>query len=222
MPKRRKFLAGLGSLAAGGAAAMGTGAFTLVEADRGLTVNTRYNGDALLGISPAKENGNETPNAQAYVEGGPSQQGYQGNELSIDLGDSDGDGVGSNGAFGVNGSAFTIIRDLIDIKNQGSQTVYVYFEGAPNNVRFFHDDPAFPKAEDGGQYTGNLSNPGTGRFQPDDPDANNQNINYFKLPDLDPGESLENVGLLVDTRSGNVNTNGEVTIVAGTLDELES
>ena len=216
MPKRRKFLAGLGSLAAGGAAAMGTGAFTLVRADRGLTVNTRYNSDALLGLSSMN-----TPNGDAYVED-PGESGSNG--IAIDLGDSDGDPVGSNGAYGVNGNAYTVIRDLLEIKNQGTQTVYVYFEGAPSKVRFFHDDPSFPKAEDtgnSGDYTGNLSTPGTGRFQPDDPDASESN-NYFKLPDLDPGESLTNVGLLVDTRSGNVQTNGEVTIVAGTLDELES
>jgi hypothetical protein len=198
---------------------MGTGAFTLVRADRGLTVNTRYNGDALLGISPSGSD-----NSDAYVEGGGQNQSGYTNELSIDLGDSDGDPVGSHGAYGVNGSAYTIIRDLLDIKNQGSQKVYVYFEGAPSKVRFFHDDPAFPKAEDTGNasdYTGNLSTPGTGRFQPDDPDASDSN-NYFKLPDLEPGDSLEKVGLLVDTRSGNVQTNGEVTIVAGTLEELES
>jgi hypothetical protein len=215
--RRRKVLAGLGSLAAGGAAAMGTGAFTLVEADRGLTVNTRFNGDALLGIMKARENGSVTPNADAYVEGGSTPSGFQ-NELEIVLG---GGQFTNAGAYGVNGSAYTIIRNLLDLKNQGSQTVYVYIDGAPDKVRFFHDDPDFPKAEDGGEYTGNLSTPGTGRFQPDDPDASESN-NYYKLPDLDPGDSLENVGLLVDTRDGNVQTSGDITIVAGTLEELES
>ena len=216
MPKRRKFLAGLGSLAAGGAAAMGTGAFTSVRADRGLTVNTRYNSDALLGLQKMN-----TPNGNAYVES-PGASGSNG--IAIDLGDSDGDPVGSNGAYGVNGNAYTIIRDLMKITNQGSQTVYVYFEGAPSKVRFFHDDGDFPKAPETGKssdYTGNLSTPGTGRFQPDDPDASDSN-NYYKLPDLDPGDELSNVGLLVDTRDGNVQTNGEVTIVAGTKEELES
>jgi hypothetical protein len=213
MPKRRKFLAGLGSLAAGGAAAMGTGAFTLVEADRGLTVNTRYNGDALLGLS-----GMNTPNGNAYIE----DPGNPDNEIDIDLGDSDdSQPITTQGAYGVNGSAFTIIRDLMEVKNQGTQEVYVYFEGAPSKVRFFHDDPNFPKGEDGGDYTGNLSTPGTGRFQPDDPDASDSN-NYFKLPNLEAGDKLSNIGLLVDTRSGNVQFNGEVTIVAGTLEELES
>ena len=213
--ERRKFVVGLGSLAAGGAAAMGTGAFTSVQADRGLTVNTRYNSDALLGLQKM-----DTPNGNAYIES-PGASGSGSNGIAIDLGDSDGDPVGNNGAYGVNGNAYTIIRDLIKIKNQGTQTVYVHFENAPDKVRFFHDDPTFKKGEDGGDYTGNLSTPGTGRFQPDDPDASESN-NYFKLPDLGPGDSLSNVGLLVDTRDGNVQTNGEVTIVAETLEEAES
>lgn len=210
--ERRKFVVGLGSLAAGGAAVTGTGAFTSVQANRGLTVNSRDDSDALLGLQ-----GMDTPNGDAYVES-------QGNSIAIDLGDSDGDPVGSNGAYGVNSNSYTIIRDMLKITNQGSQTVYVHFENAPNKVRFFHDDPDFPKAEDTGDsddYTGNLSTPGTGRFQPDDPDASESN-NYFKLPDLGPGDSLENVGLLVDTRNGNVQTNGEITIVAETLAEAES
>lgn len=203
----------MGALAAGGAAGMGTGAFTSVSANRGLTVNTRYDSDALLGLQKM-----DTPNGNEYVES-PGESGSNG--IAIDLGDSDGDAVGSNGAYGVNGNAYTIIRDLMEIRNQGSQEVYVHFENAPDRVRFFHDDPDFPKGEDGGEYTGNLSTPGTGRFQPDDPDASESN-NYFKLPDLAPGDSLSNIGLLIDTRGGNVQTNGEVTIVAETLDEAES
>jgi hypothetical protein len=210
---RRKLLIGMGSLAAGSAAAMGSGAFTSVSANRGLTVNTRYNSDALLGLSKM-----DTPNGNAYIES-PGSSGDNG--IDIDLGDSDGDPVGSNGAYGVNGEAYTIIRDLMEIKNQGSQEVYVHFSGAPDKVRFFHDDPNFPKGEDGGDYTGNLSTPGTGRFEPDDPDAS-ESSNYFKLPNLGPGDKLSNIGLLVDTRNGGVQTNGEVTIIAETLEEAES
>ncbi|WP_251343382.1 hypothetical protein [Haloplanus halophilus] len=213
--QRRKFIAGVGSLAAGAAAVTGTGAFTSVQADRSLTINTRYNSDALLGLGAEdSENGDE------YVVN-PGASGSNG--IAIDLGDADGDSVGdgSGNPYGVNGNALTIIRDLIYVKNQGSQEVYVHFEGLPNNVRVFHDDSSFPKGEDGGAYTGNLSNPGTGRFQPDDPDASESN-NYFKLPDLSPGDTLENIGLLIDTTSGNVQFSGDITIVAETLEEAES
>lgn len=209
----------MGSLVAGGAAATGTGAFTSVEANRAMTISTRYNGDALLGISPTGSD-----NSEAYVEGGNVNGGYQ-NAQSIDLGDSDGDPVGDNGAYGVNADAVTIIRDLLKLKNQGSQKVYVYIEGVPDNVSFFHDDPSFPKAEDGGEYTGNLNEPGTGRFQPDDPDASDTGPSdpnrYFKLPDLEPGDTLDDIGLSINTTGGNVNFNSDITIVAATLDELE-
>ena len=215
--ERRKFVIGLGSLAAGGAAATGTGAFTSVEANRSMTINTRYNGDALLGISPAGSN-----NSDAYVQGGSVNGGYQ-NAQSIVLG---GGKFTENGAYGVNADATTVIRDLLSIKNQGSQTVYVYIDGVPDKVSFFHDDSDFPKAEDGGEYTGNLNEPGTGRFQPDDPDASDtgpsDSNRYFKLPDLAPGDSLDDIGLSIDTTSGNVNFDDDITIVAGTLEELES
>jgi hypothetical protein len=179
-----------------------------------MTINTRYNSDALLGLQ-----GMDTPNGNAYVES-PGNSGSNG--IRIDLGDSDGDDDPfANGAYGVNGNAYTVIRDLIKIKNQGTQTVYVHFDGLPDGVRVFHDDPDFPKGEDGGDYTGNLSTPGTGRFEPDDPDAS-ESSNYFKLPDLAPGDDLSNVGLLVDTRDGNVQFNGDVTIIAETLEEAES
>ena len=42
--KRRKFLIGAGSLAAGSAAAMGTGAYSYAEADRTVTVDTTGDG----------------------------------------------------------------------------------------------------------------------------------------------------------------------------------
>ena len=52
--QRRKFLATVGSLAAGTAAAIGTGAFegAYVNADRNLTVSTSDDSTALLGLVP--------------------------------------------------------------------------------------------------------------------------------------------------------------------------
>ncbi|SDK81589.1 hypothetical protein [Natronorubrum texcoconense] len=48
---RRNVLVGLGTIVAGGGAALGTGAFSSVEADRSVTVETTGDGDAYLGIS---------------------------------------------------------------------------------------------------------------------------------------------------------------------------
>jgi hypothetical protein len=49
---RRKFLAGLGSLAAGGAAAMGTGAFASQEAVRGSKVKLKSDRNAAIKLIP--------------------------------------------------------------------------------------------------------------------------------------------------------------------------
>ncbi|MDG5760737.1 hypothetical protein QA600_15475 [Natronococcus sp. A-GB1] len=45
---RRNTLIGLGTIVAGGGAALGTGAFSTVEADRSVDVSTEGDGDALL------------------------------------------------------------------------------------------------------------------------------------------------------------------------------
>jgi hypothetical protein len=73
--RRRKLLAGIGSLAAGGAALMGTGAFTQVSARRGVKVNLAGDTNALLGLkSSSSRNRNDE-----YVV-------YEGdNTLSIDI-----------------------------------------------------------------------------------------------------------------------------------------
>ena len=193
----------MGALASGAAAGIGTGAFTSVSANRALTVQTKDDSNALLGIKSTGSN-----NASEYVDN-------SGNNVSIDISSDD-------GGNGVNDDAITIIRDLLKITNQGSQKVYVWFDGVPDGVSIFHDDSNFPKAENGGQYTGNLNEPGTGRFQPNDPDASESGINYFKLPDLGPGDSLDEIGISVNTTNGEVDFQSDITVVAKTLDEAES
>lgn len=200
--ERRKFLIGVGSLTAASAAAMGTGAFTSVSANREMVVKTKDDNDALLAIESTGSD-----NADEYVDD-------SGDAVRIDIESDD-------GGKGVNDDAYTIIRDLLKITNQGSQEVYVWFEGVPDGVSIFHDDGDFPKGESGGDYTGNLNEPGTGRFQPDDPDAS-ESSNYFKLPDLGPGDSLDEIGLSVNTNDGEVDFDGDITVVAKTLDEAES
>jgi hypothetical protein len=54
---RRKFLVGLGSLAAGGAAASGTGAFTAATMDRNANLTVQNDGDALIALKPGNADG---------------------------------------------------------------------------------------------------------------------------------------------------------------------
>jgi hypothetical protein len=133
MVKRRKFLTALGATAAGGAAAMGTGAFTSVEANRSLEVQVADDADALLGIDDI----DSSPNSE-YVD-------TSGNTVSIDISTGDGDGL--------NDQALTKIKDLLKITNQGTQEVYVWVSGMPSD----------PRVALSSQASSQIQNAGTGQ-----------------------------------------------------------
>jgi hypothetical protein len=199
MVKRRKMLIGMGSLAAGGAAAMGTGAFTSVSAKRSLEVQVADDSDALLAL--VKE---DSANADAYVTG---QKGndpsvvQDGDTLSIDISTDQDPPVGG---VGVNNNAYTVIRRLFEVKNQGSQAVYVWAEGLPSEVRMFTDDTNYLNRGTGaGNNQGAFSD--TSNLNPADPADTNDPANpggYEAAPLLDPGQGLDDIGMLVDTRGG--------------------
>jgi hypothetical protein len=102
--ERRKFIAGLGSIAAGGAAAIGTGAFTNVSATRDVSVSVAKDSNALLKLS---KNGNANG---SYADG-------SGDTISVDIG---------SGTKGVNKNATTKIYDIFTIENQGAKDALVY------------------------------------------------------------------------------------------------
>jgi hypothetical protein len=104
---RRNVLIGLGSLVAGGGAILGTGAFTSVQAERTVNVETAGDASAFLGFSPASgSNG-------AYAE---ESDGL----LQINL-----DGTDNSNADGLNQDAITRIEDIVETANNGSQAVTV-------------------------------------------------------------------------------------------------
>jgi hypothetical protein len=118
MPNRRKVLLGIGSLAAGSAAAMGTGAFTSASAERSVTVETAGDESAYLGLEAGSSEG-----VDEYVSG------TDGGELTIDL-SSNGEGDG------VNMGAVTTIGDVDEyeseyafaVTNNGTQGVNLYLD----------------------------------------------------------------------------------------------
>lgn len=120
MPTRRSLLFGTAGLIAGSGAIFGTGAFTSVEADRTVTVQTAGDADAALQIRPAiNDSGNPTQNAQEYADAtGPKS--FSGNTLSIEIPN-------------VNLEAVTHINRLFRITNNGTQDVVVYIEEVINN-----------------------------------------------------------------------------------------
>ena len=101
--KRRNVVLGLGGLIAGGGALIGTGAFDTVEAERTVSVETAGDADAFLGLEDARGDGE-------YVEAdnGTIQINLDGN---------------TEGAEGLNQNADTTFRELVEVTNQGTQTV---------------------------------------------------------------------------------------------------
>ena len=110
---RRKFTIGLASLAAGSAAAIGTGAFTSIEADRGLRIDVADDADAFLGMEGDGE----------YV------QGDGGDTLFFNLGEE----TNSTGGEGFNDRAETHVPDVVTLTNQGTTEVRTGFGGNPQN-----------------------------------------------------------------------------------------
>ena len=112
MANRRKFIAGLGALATGSAAAMGTGAFTSVEAERGVSVNTAGDANAYLKFSSDDE----------FVTNN------NGDELTIDLG---GPSNGWGGK-GFNQNAASVVPEVFTITNQGQDDIELSLEYSGN------------------------------------------------------------------------------------------
>ena len=112
MANRRKFLAGLGALASGSAAAVGTGAFTSVQANRTVSVTTASDNSAQLAFQPSGSTNS------SYVDGAGA------GEITINA-----DDLNRNGTIQIN--------DIFEVANQGTQPVVVYVDPAsiPTNER---------------------------------------------------------------------------------------
>lgn len=106
--QRRKLLTGLGMLAAGGAATVGTGAFTSAEASRSVTVTVEGDADAYLSLDASTSSENS----------GFTTQSADG--IGIDINDVTGvtdpaDGVGLNSVYEFD--------KLFQVENQGTQEI---------------------------------------------------------------------------------------------------
>lgn len=97
----------IGMLGAGGAVVTGTGAFTSVEAERDLAVQVSSDSNAFLAI---RGTGNANDDYLTGTDG----------TLGIDL---TSENATSGGGTGVNADAVTVIADLFEVQNQGTQAV---------------------------------------------------------------------------------------------------
>jgi hypothetical protein len=105
--RRRKYIAAMGSLAAGGAAALGTGAVETISTDRGLSVDVAGDASAYLGIQP---------NDQSQFV----QVGNNSKLVSLDFATNSG-----NNGQGVNNEGSTEARPAFTLRNQGNRDMYV-------------------------------------------------------------------------------------------------
>lgn len=119
---------GVGSLAAGSAAAMGTGAFTSVTADRGVEVNVTGDASAYLGLTPS-----DGPNG-VYAEDNSDELVVKFND--IDDGNSSAEDGNEGSGNGVNPNAVTTADSVFTITNQGTQAVDVTLDdsGLPDGL----------------------------------------------------------------------------------------
>ncbi|WP_141212912.1 hypothetical protein [Halorubrum sp. Ea1] len=99
MTKRRKFLAGLGALATGSAAAMGTGAFSTVSAERTVSIEVTGDANAYLGLEASSQ----------YSKFDNK------NRLQVSLNK-------------LNKNARTEITDIFTVRNNGNQDVAIFID----------------------------------------------------------------------------------------------
>jgi hypothetical protein len=120
MVSRRSVLVGLGGLVAGGGALIGTGAFTTVEAERTVSVETAGDASAFLGLAPADRDDDRGTDSSSTSTGSDANEYVStpgDGTITINL---DGN---SEGASGLNQNAITTFRNLVEVTNNGTQTV---------------------------------------------------------------------------------------------------
>lgn len=132
--QRRKFVVGMGALASGAAATVGSGAFSSVEAERSLTVQIADDSDAYLQFST--DLGDSPDNNYEYAE--INDDG----ELEVEFAENDA------GGLGVNPNAVTIFKDVFSIKNRGTENMEISVEFGGDvedqiglNMYYVNDDP---------------------------------------------------------------------------------
>ncbi|QCJ48232.1 DUF1102 domain-containing protein [Haloprofundus sp. MHR1] len=111
--KRRKYLVGLGSLAAGSAAAMGTGAFNFANIQRDVSLNVVDDANALLALDSESD----------YAD-------TSGGTLSLNF-------ESPQGGMGINENSDYSFTSLFYITNQGEQSVGVWIDDDSNDVNWY-------------------------------------------------------------------------------------
>jgi hypothetical protein len=168
-----------------------------------MTINVADDANALLGID-----GSNASNGEYLVE--------DGDVAALDITDSNGNIQGE----GVNENAVTVLRDLFDIRNQGGSGAFVFINTGVDGFGFFSDYPAnveynasdpVPKPVPGPSGTttglakeGQVVDAGTDGLPDDNAYTFSEGI-QASIPArvyLEPGESLREVGVVINTAGG--------------------
>jgi hypothetical protein len=148
--QRRKFLAGIGSLAAGGAAAMGTGAVSSQESARAVDTDVVTDADGTLGIVTSDES---LENAQ-FVTKNDGQL-----KLQFDGATTDGDWA--SGASGLNPDTTYHFDNAFQLVNRTSEPLALEFvKSRLNNASAFN----FYVSYIGGSIIGSRNSDYTGQI----------------------------------------------------------
>jgi len=199
----------VGSLAAGSAAAMGTGAFTSVDARRTAKVNVAGDSAALLALDA-----DSGANSEYATETNSGQ-------VRINLDDT------YKRADGVNADAETRILNAFEVKNQGTQPVAVHVPpesvspesvGAVNgDYDGFYIDPQFTNRPNGDYSDGAISGTVVYYLSGGEPDLSSAATRAYEGGAtnyvLGVGESM-NVGLFLDTAGNGFSEEIDYTIRA--------
>ncbi len=113
--ERRKFIVGLGGAALGGSALLGSGAFSRIEAQRGVSIQVAEDPDAYLGLDKC-----DTPNG-SYVDFDKGHLQVLMNPDNPTIGDTP---LGE----GINSDSKAWFHNVFQICNQGKDHVCVYIE----------------------------------------------------------------------------------------------
>ena len=121
--KRRRLIAALGGVIAGGSTIFSTSAFTSVSAERNVSVEAADDDRAFLRLEPITDEGfSGKPTGRSRSFGGQVSFSIPGNGG----GESDAQGVGTDSEYE--------FRDLLEIINQGTQPVEVFSKYSGDNL----------------------------------------------------------------------------------------
>jgi hypothetical protein len=130
--KRRTFILGTGSIAAGGSALLGSGAFSRVESQRSVSIQVAEDPNAYLGLDKCRIDGQSTPNSSyAWLDDdghlelllNPENPTIEGNDPDV---------ADSPLGEGVNSDSRTWVDNVFRVSNQGKEAICLYIEDNSN------------------------------------------------------------------------------------------